>query len=168
MTQLCSKVQKPYFCPFLGPFCPKSREREFSKIWDLCRKLANHITLHFRSLLAKTNDSILRKSPKTLFWGLFRPFFPIFEKIRIFPKNPALSLFYFYGPLTSCKISEKTNEPIMRKVCYRRTSWLRLIYRIFPVNRGSKKRSYIWSKRRLKCYISIQINDQTKKTLTCH
>mgnify|MGYP004082360705 CR=1 FL=1 len=61
-------------------------------------------------------------------------------------------------------ISEKNNEPIMRKVCYRRTSWLRWIYRIFPVNRGSKKRSYIWSKRRLKCYISIQINDQTKKT----
>jgi hypothetical protein len=87
--------------------------------------------------------------------------------MRIFPKNPALSLLCLYGPLTSCKISEKTNEPIMRKVCYRRTSWLRWIYRIFPVNRGSKKRSYIWSKRRLKCYISIQINDQTKKNLTC-
>ena len=118
MTQFSAKVQKPYFCPFLGPFCPKSREREFSQIWDLRRKLANHKTLHFRSFLAKTNDSILRKSPKTLFLGLFGPFFPIFQKMRIFPKNPALSLFIIYGPLTSCKISEKTNEPIPRKVRY--------------------------------------------------
>ena len=121
MTQFCSKVQKPYFCPFLGTFSPKSREREFFQIWDLRRKLANHITLHFRSFLAKTNDSILRKSPKTLFLSLFRPFFPIFQKMKIFPKNPALSLLCLYGPLTSCKISEKNNEPIMRKVCYRRT-----------------------------------------------
>ena len=118
MTQFSAKVQKPYFCPFLGPFCPKSREREFSQIWDLRTKLANHKTLHFRSFLAKTNDSILRKGPKTLFLGLFGPFFAIFQKMRIFPKNPALSLLSIYGPLTSCKISEKTNEPIPRKVRY--------------------------------------------------
>ena len=117
---LC-KSTKTLFLHFLGPFCLKSREREFSQIWDFHRKLANHKTLHFRSFLAKTNDSILRKSPKTLFLGLFRPFFPIFEKMRIFPKNPALSLLCLYGPLTSCKISQKTDEPIMRKVCYRRT-----------------------------------------------
>ena len=58
------KSPKTLILPFLGPFCPKSREREFSKIWDLCRKLANHKTLHFRSFLAKTNDSILHESPK--------------------------------------------------------------------------------------------------------
>ena len=88
---------------FLGTFCPKSWEREFSQIWDLCRKLANYKTLHFRSFLAKTNDSIFRKIPKTLFLGLlpiFGPFLPIFGKMRIFPKNPALSLFYIYSPLT--------------------------------------------------------------------
>ena len=68
----------PYFCPFLGPFCPKSREREFSQIWDLLRKLANHKTLHFRWFLAKTNYSIFRKSPKTLFLGHFGPFWALF------------------------------------------------------------------------------------------
>ena len=118
MIRFCAKVQKPYFCPFLGPFCRKSQEQEFSQIWDLCRKLANHITLHFRSFLAKTNDSILCKSP---YFGPFWPFwalFTIFEKMRIFPKNPALSLYRIYGPLTSCKISEKTNELIPRKVRY--------------------------------------------------
>ena len=114
---------RTHLCPFLGLFCPKSREREFSQIWDFCRKLANHNTLHFRSFLAKTNDSILRKSPKTLFWGHFGPFLPIFEKMRIFPKNPALSLFYVYGPLTSCKKIEKTNEPILRTLRHRQTDW---------------------------------------------
>ena len=74
---LC-QVQKPYFYPFLGPFCPKSREREFSQIWDFHRKLADHKTLHFRSFLAKTNDSILRKSPKTLFLPYFYPFWALF------------------------------------------------------------------------------------------
>ena len=67
MIQFCTKVQKPYFGGFLGPF-------------------------------------------------------PIFEKMRIFPKNRALSLLSVYGPLTSCKITEKTNEPIQRKVRYGRTN----------------------------------------------
>ena len=115
------KSPKTLFLPFLGPLCPKSQEREFSQTWDFCRKLANHKTLHFRLFLAKTNDSIFCKSPKTLFLGLFRPFFPYFGKMRIFPKNRALSLFYVYGPLTSCKKSEKSNERILRKMCYART-----------------------------------------------
>ena len=116
MTQFCVKVQKPYICPFLDPICPKSREREFSQISDLCRKLANHITLHFRSFLAKTNDSIFHKIPKTLFlchFGSFWTLFPIFEIVRIFPKNRAPSLLSIYR-LTSFKISEQTNEPIPR------------------------------------------------------
>ena len=90
MTQFSAKVQNPYFCPFWGPFCPKSREREFFQIWDLRRKLANHNTLHFRSFLAKSNDSILRKNPKTLFLGLFGPIwalFPHFSKNESFPEK---------------------------------------------------------------------------------
>ena len=77
---------RTHFCPFLGPFCPKSQKREFSQIWDFCRKLANHNTLHFRSFLAKTNDSILHKSQKNLFLGHFCPFLRKWEfsrKIRL-------------------------------------------------------------------------------------
>ena len=65
------------------------------------------------------------KVQKPYFWailGLFGPFLPIFEKMRIFPKNPALSLFYIYGPLTSLKISEKSNEPILRTFHHGQTS----------------------------------------------
>ena len=61
------------------------------------------------------------KIQKPYFLGLFGHFFPIFRKIRVFPKNRALSLLSLYGPLTSCKISKKTNESIPRKVHYRRT-----------------------------------------------
>ena len=70
--------------------------------------------LHFRPFIAKTYDSILRKSPKILFLGIFSPFSPIFEKMRIFPKKWALSLFYVYGPLTltSCK---KTRKKLMNQ-----------------------------------------------------
>ena len=76
MTQFCTKVQKGHFCLFFRPFCPKSREREFSQISDLHRKLANHNTLHFRTFQAKYNDSILHKSPKSQFLPIFGPFLP--------------------------------------------------------------------------------------------
>ena len=88
------KRPEPYFCTFLGPFCPKSRERDFSQIWDLHRKLANHNTLHFRSFLAKSNDSNLLKSPKTLFLCLFGHFFTFFWKIKNFLKNCVWGSFY--------------------------------------------------------------------------
>ena len=90
--------------------------RIFQK-WDLRRKLANHMRLQFRSFLAKTDDWILHKVQKPYFWALS----PIFEEMRIFPENPALSLFSIDGPITSCKISEKNNVPIPRKVRCRRT-----------------------------------------------
>ena len=74
-ASILRKSSKTLYLPYFCPFCPKSREREFFQIWDLRRKLANHNTLHFRSFLAKSNDSILHNSPKTLFLGLFGPLY---------------------------------------------------------------------------------------------
>ena len=105
-------------------FMNKSREWEFSQIWDLCRKLANHNTLHFKSFLAKTNNSTWCKSPNPPFLPIFRPFFHFFEKWEFSWKIRLSSLLCLYVTLTSCKISEKNNEPIMRKVHYRLTDWL--------------------------------------------
>ena len=82
LKNITAKGYKPIF----GHFFHKSREREFSQIWGLRRKLANHNTLHFRSFLVKTTYL-----PTT---G------PFFGKMRIFPKNRALSLLSVYGPLT--------------------------------------------------------------------
>ena len=104
MTQFSAKVQKPYFCPFLDPFCPKSRELEFSQIWDLRRKLANHKTLHFRSFLAKTNDSILHESPKkTIYKYTITPILPHTHIYR--DKKEKHHSLYFY--LRSIRIHAK-------------------------------------------------------------
>ena len=102
MIQFCANVQKPYFFPyfypFLGPFCPKSREREFSQIWDFRRKLANHNTLHFRSFLAKTNDSIFRKSPKTLiFCPFLDPFCPFLGKWEFPEKSGSVTFLHLWS-----------------------------------------------------------------------
>ena len=119
MTQFSANVQKPYFCQFLGPFCPKSGEREFSQIWDLRRNLANLMTLHFGSFLAKTNDSILRKSPKTLFLGLFGPFwalFPHFSENENFPeKSSSVTFHHLWTPNFMQNIRKKLMNQFREK-----------------------------------------------------
>ena len=47
-------------------------------------------------------------------------FWHIFGAKRFFKKNPALSGTLRHGPLTPCRVSEKTNEPIPRKLPDRR------------------------------------------------
>ena len=94
------------------------RTRVFPEIGYLHRKFPNHNTLHFRAFLAKSNDSILSKSPKTLFLGLFGPLFPNFWKMRVFPeKLGSVTFELLWTPnLTSCKISKKSNEPILNNI----------------------------------------------------
>ena len=48
-----------------------SRELEFYQTCGFRRMIEKHNSFHFRPLLAKTNDSILQKSPKTLILGTF-------------------------------------------------------------------------------------------------
>ena len=43
------------------------------------------------------------------------PFLPFFLRTRFFPKNRSMQVFTPYTPLTSCTVSEKTNDPILRK-----------------------------------------------------
>ena len=56
-----------------------------------------------------------KKFKNPCFW----PIFPIFGVKRFFKKNPALSCTRL-GPLTPCWVSEKSNEPIPRKLPDRR------------------------------------------------
>ena len=53
---------------------------------------------------------------KTYFWALWGPFWVLFQKMRFFQKNCAPSRTIPHGPLTSCTLSEKTNESIPRKL----------------------------------------------------
>ena len=113
--------------PFLGCFS------HFWLIWLKTGFFPKNLFWPFSSLynartfsekLDKTNDSIFFKSQKISNLVHFDPFFPKNGETGFFPKNRAPSLLFVYWTLTSCKKSEKTNEPIPRKVCYWRTDWL--------------------------------------------
>ena len=52
------------------------------------------------------------------FWANFANI----SKLRILFKNPVLTLLYLHSPLTSCKISEKSLEPFLRKQRYQPTN----------------------------------------------
>ena len=102
-------------------FEPKnSRTRVFLDMWMVLSDFLQY-GAHFRIFSAKTNDRILKYNQKGPFLGYFGPFLPNLGQTRVFPKNRALSLLSVYRCLTSCIISKKTNEPILRKVCYART-----------------------------------------------
>ena len=65
------------------------------------------------------------KSMDYLFFFLQNPknpilecFWTLFLKWDFFKKNPALSVFYPQGTLTSCEASEKPYEPFRRKRVY--------------------------------------------------
>ena len=60
-------------------------------------------------------------SKKNSFWAGFRPVGPKFWPPIYFFKNLALSVTRYHGQLSSCTISEKTNELILRKFSDGRT-----------------------------------------------
>ena len=72
----------------------------------------NYNNFHFTQIPVKTNDVIFLKSPKTFLGHFCVNFCPM----GIFPINPSLSQTTIYGPVISCYVSAKTNEPIPRKL----------------------------------------------------
>ena len=76
-------------------------------------KVKNLRNFHFALFLEKTKDNILKKKKQKIpcFWTLF---IQIWAKRNVH-KNRVPSLFSIYSFLTSCKKSEKTNEPILSK-----------------------------------------------------
>ena len=115
---MVQKVSKRAFLHLSGSFGPK---QEFSTKKGFCHFFRNHLSYHFKSFPAESNDWKSKKMLKGPFLGKFFEVFSIFSIFSIFLKNRASSLFKFHGPLTSCKKSEKTNEPILRKSCHRQT-----------------------------------------------
>ena len=68
---------------------------------------------------------------------VFDPFWPIFPKLRFFLQNRFPSLFTIYGPLTSCKKSETSYDPVPVTLGYwltdTRTDWQGVNYRTSEV-----------------------------------
>ena len=94
------------------------------------------------------------KNPKTITLCHFWTLLVIFAKERFFRKNRALSRTFPYGPLTPYKVSEKTNEAILRKLPERRTEGRRegqtqgqtLIHRNLPGTAGDPTIKLIFNK----------------------
>ena len=104
------------------PFLAITWEPDFSQACSFCRMLMNHKNFHFTKLPDKNDDVIFLKSPKAMFWAIFGHFC----LMEIFSKNLALPHTTIYEPLTSCQVSEKTNELILRKLTDRwKDGWLR-------------------------------------------
>ena len=62
---------------------------------------------------------------KPRFEPQFGPFWPKFgSQFFFFFKNLASSVTSYYGQLTTCTVSEKTNDPILRKRSDRSALWL--------------------------------------------
>ena len=91
--------------------------------------LKNRFHSNWRSYLVLTSGQkkkkllwpFLRKISVSDFGLIWRPFCKYLQ-IRNFFFNPALWLFYLYSLLTSCKKSEKSLEPFLRKLRYQRTN----------------------------------------------
>ena len=93
--------------------------KNFPKASLLCQfELLINPQLHVK-YQKKSNEAILRKLIKHRKLVHFRSFWSIFET-RIFFKNRALSLFSTYQLLISCKISKNSNEPILRKLAWKK------------------------------------------------
>ena len=70
---------------------------------------------NFLPKISKVSWPNSEKTLKNLKNFIFDPFYPKFGILGFFSKNRFPSLFSIYGPLTSCKKSEKSLEPILRK-----------------------------------------------------
>ena len=76
----------------------------------LCCKLSLY------AISKKTNEPNLRKWEKPSFGPDFHPFGPNLSCQIFFFKNLVRSVTRYHGQLSSCTISEKTNDPILRKL----------------------------------------------------
>ena len=69
-------------------------ELDFSQACSFCRMLINQKNFNFTQIPDKTNDAIFLKSPKTMFWGYFWPFF----SLGIFSKNSSCHTKLYMAP----------------------------------------------------------------------
>ena len=72
----------------------------------------------------KTIEPNLRKWQKSQFRTRFWVIWPNFRPPKYFFKNLAWSITRYHGQLSSCAISEKTNDTILKKLSVRRTDGL--------------------------------------------
>ena len=109
------KWQKTLFQAWFWLLWPKFGPKNFFS-WILslldvrhCCKLSAYV------ISGKTKEQYLRKWQRPSFGSNFGPLGPN-SGCHFFPKNLVLSATRCHGQLSSCTISEKTNDPILRKL----------------------------------------------------
>ena len=91
-------------------------------LWILALTDVRHCCkLSFYTVSRKTNEPNLWKSQKTWILVQFWPIWPKFRPPKYFFKNLASLITSYHVQLPSCTISEKSNDPILRKVSGRQT-----------------------------------------------
>ena len=109
--QFCTRFRN--FWPKFGPLKLFSSTLYLLDVRHCC-KLSSY------AISRKTNEPSLKRQQKTQFWVQFRPIQPKFGLpfffFFFFFKILAQSVTRYNGQLSSCTISEKTNNPILRKL----------------------------------------------------
>ena len=82
--------------------------------------LAIIASYHCMTFQGKLINQTCENAIKPSFWPEFGPFGPNSRR-QYFSKNLASSVPRYHGQLLSCTISEKTNNPILRKLSDGRT-----------------------------------------------
>ena len=94
------------------PVCPLNFSVDFTS--TTCYKLRQAIIVcNFKKNIYDPNSI---KWQNTSFWTWFRPVGPKFSLPNAFLKNLASPVTRYHDQLSSCAISEKTNDPILRKL----------------------------------------------------
>ena len=91
---------------------------QFCQIWGFCWNINKKLVFTLDYYQEKLSTKFFKKSKKTLFWGdvaILAFFAQIWAKMNFPRKNP-LSVFKYSNYLPSCKKSEKTNVPFLRKM----------------------------------------------------
>ena len=122
MMQSQENDQKPQFGHFFDNF-----EVKYSPIGNFSEKqvslkLKVIFSTNFRPKTKKVIRTIFDKNIKVSDFGLIWRCFRKYLQTIFFFLNQALPLFYLYSPLTSCKKSEKSLEPFLRKLHYQPTN----------------------------------------------
>ena len=103
---------------FFEKFCPKKGHFQHFFQKSASAKMKPLYSLNFIPKIRKILRAVFEKKIKDLFDPFLTPFWPKKGSRGLFFKNRFSSLFYIYGPLTSCKILETSLEPIPVTLCY--------------------------------------------------
>ena len=109
-------AKNPSFRPDFGPYGLNLEPKNILQILPLL-DVRHCCKLSLNAISRKTNEPNLRKWQKThYFWVRF---WPKFGPPKFCFKYLVLLVTRYHGLISSCTISEKTNDPILRKLSNR-------------------------------------------------